>query len=843
MDKKPLFLRSLLTALVVVVFAAAMYPLAEKDYYDVFKDLLKDPKDSVALSLIEDARAREKANPDIFQSQALLAAADEKGVNLAERVKGRDLYNNRDVMSLIRKEAASSIRLGLDLAGGVEFYLDLIPDENMKDESIRKSMVDEFNRYRDVAVETLRKRLEGQNIYEAEIAPAGERSIVLRAPIVSKDEKVKLRDIIQMSAKLEFRLVEANIAEDQRAAYKGKDAKVPEGMEYLEYTEMEKGKPVIHSYLVKKQPEMDGSNITMARAHRDEMTGQLKIMLQFNSQGAKDFKRVTENSVGRQLAIILDGNLYCAPTVNEAIAGGSASISGSFTEDEAKSIADALMSGSFPFNINVQAVFDTDPTLGRASVQNGIYVGAISLVIVALFMLIYYRFSGLISVVALALNILLILGAMAAFDCTLTLPGIAGIVLTIGMAVDANVLIFERIREELKTGKSLRNAVDSGYNRALSAVVDSNITTLITSFILMYVGTGAIKGFAMTLCIGILSTLFSAVFVTRLVYDWLFRFFDLKKLTMMQMVKSSDINFVKFWRYALLISGIIILMLVVLLGIRGKGVLGIDFTGGSAITYKFDKRGDTSAMAKTLKAAGYDEPSLTYKTDIAATEGNGEFLEVRLRGSADSAEVTKIKVAELLQKSYPECKIVLEGSNIQQLDGLIGREFTKAAITAIVLALIGIGAYIVFRYELSYAVASVLALLHDVLAVLAVYLLSGRTVGLTTVAAFLTVIGYSINDTVVIFDRIRENLQSNKGAKFGDVVNLSINQTLSRTMITSLTTFMVVFIMWVFGGPEISDFVFVMMWGIILGTYSSVCLSGPFVAWRMQRKAAKEGGR
>ena len=843
MDKKPLLLRSLLTALVVVVFAAAMYPLAEKDYYDVFKDLLKDPKDAVALSLIEDARAREKANPDIFQSQALLAAADEKGVNLAERVNGRDLYNNRDVMSLIRKEAASSIRLGLDLAGGVEFYLDLIPDENMKDETIRKSMVDEFNRYRDVAVETLRKRLEGQSIYEAEIAPAGERSIVLRAPIVSKDEKVKLRDIIQMSAKLEFRLVEANIAADQRAAYKGKDAKIPEGMEYLEYTEMEKGKPVIHSYLVRKQPEMDGSNITMARAHRDEMTGQLKIMLQFNSQGAKDFKRVTENSVGRQLAIILDGNLYCAPTVNEAIAGGSASISGSFTEDEAKSIADALMSGSFPFNINVQAVFDTDPTLGRASVQNGIYVGAISLVIVALFMIIYYRFSGLISVVALALNILLILGAMAAFDCTLTLPGIAGIVLTIGMAVDANVLIFERIREELKTGKSLKNSVDAGYNRALSAVVDSNITTLITSFILMYVGTGAIKGFAMTLCIGILSTLFSAVFVTRLVYDWLFRFFDLKKLTMMQLVKSSNFNFVKFWRYALLISGVIILMLVVILGVRGKGVLGIDFTGGSAITYKFDKRGDTSAMAKTLKAAGYDEPSLTYKTDIAATEGNGEFLEVRLRGSADSAEVTKIKVAELLQKGYPECKIVLEGSNIQQLDGLIGREFTKAAITAIVLALIGIGAYIVFRYELSYAIASVLALLHDVLAVLAIYLLSGRTVGLTTVAAFLTVIGYSINDTVVIFDRVRENLQLHKGSKFGDLVNLSVNQTLSRTLITSLTTFIVVFIMWLFGGPEISDFVFVMMWGIILGTYSSVCLSAPFVEWQLRRKAAKNGGR
>ena len=842
MDKKPLLLRSLLTLLVVVVFAAAMYPLAEKDYYDVFKDLLKDPKDKVALELIEDAKAKEKANPDIFQSQALLAAADEKGVNLAERVNGRDLYNNRDVISLIRKEAASSIRLGLDLAGGVEFYLDLIPDTNMKDETIRKSMEDDFNRYRDVAVETLRKRLEGQNIYEAEIAPAGKRSIVLRAPIVSKDEKVKLRDIIQMSAKLEFRLVEANIPAEQRSQYKGKNAKIPEGIEYLEYTEMEQGKPVIHSFLVKKQAEMDGSNITMARAHRDEMTGQLKIMLQFNSTGAKDFKRVTENSVGRQLAIVLDGNLYCAPTVNEPIAGGSASISGSFTEDEAKSIADALMSGSFPFNINVQAVFDTDPTLGRASVQNGIYVGAISLVLVAIFMIIYYRFSGLISVIALGLNVLLILGAMAAFDCTLTLPGIAGIVLTIGMAVDANVLIFERIREELATGKSLRNAVEAGFNRALSAVVDSNITTLITSFILMYVGTGAIKGFAMTLCIGILSTLFSAVFVTHLFYDALFRFFDLKKLTMMQIIKASNFDFIKLWRYCLCISAVIALVTIGCFAVRGKGVLGIDFTGGSAITYKFDKRGDTSAMAKTLKAAGYDEPSLTYKTDIAAQEGNGEFLEIRLRGSKDSAEVTKIKVAQMLQKSYPDCGITLEGSNIQQLDGLIGREFTKAAVTAIILALIGIGAYIVFRYEMSYAIAAVLALCHDVIAVLAVYLLCGRTIGLTTVAAFLTVIGYSINDTVVIFDRIRENSQLKKGLSLAENVNLSINQTLSRTLITSVSTFIVVFIMWCFGGPEISDFVFVMMWGIILGTYSSVFLSGPFVAWRAQRKAAKEKG-
>ena len=535
--------------------------------------------------------------------------------------------------------------------------------------------------------------------------------------------------------------------------------------------------------------------------------------------------------------------MYCAPRINEPIAGGNASISGSFTEEEAKGIADALVSGSFPFKISVQATFDTDPTLGRASVQNGIFVGIISLALVAVFMLIYDRFSGLISVIALALNIMLILGAMAAFDSTLTLPGIAGIVLTIGMAVDANVLIFERIREELKTGKSLFNAVNSGYNRALSAVVDSNITTLITSFILMYVGTGAIKGFAVTLCIGILSSLFSAVFVTRLVYDYLFRCLNLKKLSMMQLVRSSNIDFVKIWRYTLSLSGLLVILLVVLFAIRGRGVLGIDFTGGSAITYNYTQKGNTSEMAQVLKAAGYDEPSATYKTNIAAEDGNGEFLEIRLRGSNDSAEMTKVKVGELLQKNFPACGIQVDDSaNIQQLNGLIGKEFTKAAIWAIALALVGIGAYIVFRYEWAYAVSSVLALLHDVLVVLAVYLLSGRTVGLTTVAAFLTVIGYSINDTVVIFDRLRENLNLHKTDSFESMVNLSINQTISRTLITSLTTFIVVFIMWLFGGPEISDFVFVMMWGIILGTYSSVFLSGPFVAWQMRRKHAK-GGR
>ena len=831
MNKKPVLLRTMLAIVTMVIFAAAMYPLTPKNFYETFKGLLKDKNDPVAAELIADAQARQAKDRDIFESQALLAAADEKGVNLANMLKGEGLENNRDAMSLIRKKASSSIRLGLDLNGGVEFYLELLPDEDKKEE-----IENDFKHYRDVAIEQLRKRLEQMKIFEAELAPSGERHIVLRAPIVTNDEKAKLRDMIQMSAKLHFRLVE-NVTPEELARYKADPNSVPPGTEFMEYTAIENGKPQVRSYLVAVRPEMDGKNIDKARAMRDQM-GQRSISLTFNTQGAEDFKRVTENNVGRQLAIVLDGKLYCAPNINEPIAGGSASISGSFTDEESQTVANALQAGNFPFAIKVGAVFDTDPKLGLASVKNGVWVGVMSLIVVAIFMVIYYRLSGLLAVVALGLNMLLILGAMAAFDSTLTLPGIAGIVLTIGMAVDANVLVFERIREELKLGKKARAAVDAGYNRALSSVLDANITTLITAFILMYVGTGAIKGFAITLAIGILSSLFTALFVTRLVYDYFFRFGNVENLSMLQMLKKTDFNFIKNWKYALCFSGALILLCVVMLGVRGKGVLGIDFTGGTAITYSYAQKGNTAAMAKALKEAGFKEPSVTYKSNVTASDdADREKLEVMLRD--DSNETVQQKIGKILADKFPECGINVASAHAQHLDGLIGKEFTKAALIAIVLALIGIGAYIVLRYEFIYALASVIALFHDVLVVLAIYLAAGYTVGLTTVAAFLTVIGYSINDTVVIFDRVRENNQSEKFSNFADNVNLSINQTLSRTLITTLTTFIVVFILWIAGGPELKEFTLVMMLGVLLGTYSSICLAGPMVNFLESRKSKK----
>ncbi len=842
MNKKPLILRTIITVVVVLVFAGAIHPLLQRDYYETFLKMLSNKEDAEAIQLVETARELQKANPQLYQSQALLQAADEKGIDLTHRVKGNDLQDNRDVMSLIRKQASSSIRLGLDLNGGVEFILQLEPDQEflnkLKEDSgkgegraeLEKRMRAEFDRYRDIAIEILRKRLEGQKIFEAEIAPSGSNYVALRAPVVAKDEKIKLLNLIKMSAKLRFRLVHPDNATLVRQYLEKPDSfAVPLGYELMKTSEFRAGQsPKVEYYFVENRAQMDGKGVAHAQAAKDEF-GQRKIQLRFNAEGAEQFGRVTSENIGRQLAIVLDGNLYCAPVIRQAILGGSAEISGNFSDEEAKSISDALVSGSFPFQIKVDAVFDTDPKLGASNVSNGIWTGVISLILVALFMIAYYRLAGVVSVVALALNIILILGAMAAFNCTLTLPGIAGVVLTIGMAVDANVLVYERIREELSTGKSLRNAVDLGFSRALSAVLDANLTTLITSVILMYVGTGAIKGFAVTLSIGILTTLFTALFVSRLLFDYIFRYTQTNRIHMMHFFKNTSFNFERMWSKTFLVSLILILLAVVMFFAKGRDILGVDFTGGTAVSFNYEVQVPQSDMEKALKAAGYDA-TVTYKENAAATSESRK-VEVLIRGDLTAKNVDsspKDQLATVLNQAFPDAK--LSGGLETTVGGLIGWEFTKAALIAIVLSMIGIAIYVSLRYEFVYALSSLIALGHDLLVVLGIYLLFGRTISLTVVAALLTVIGYSMNDKVVVFDRIRENVHLGVCKTYMDTVNLSINQTLNRTFLTSLTTFIVVFMLFLGGGVAINDFVLVMMLGIIVGTYSSVFIAAPLVS-------------
>ena len=841
MERGSLIFRTVVVVIVAAVFGWSMHPLVQRDYYKTFLSMVGDEsKLAEAKQLVDSAQKLQEEDRELYPSQALERVS--QTVDLTKMVKARgDLQNNRDVLSMVRKKASSSIRLGLDLNGGVEFYLKLEELDNL-DADKKQDVKNNFKRYREVAIETLRKRLEAKNIFEAEVAEYGEKGIALRAPIVAKDEKLELLKVIKTSARLEFRLVHREsealiqqyLSEFRSINKDGDDAgrlkeqaylqsKAPAGYECMSTLEMDKNKKAeLRYYYVSKDFEMDGKNIKMAYPDKGEF-GQRRISLSFNTKGAEDFARVTRRNVGRQLAIVLDGVLYCAPNIREPITGGNAQISGNFSEDEVKSIADALVSGSFPFKITEDAVFDTDPKLGKNNVRNGIWVGVFSLVCVALFMIVYYRLCGVISVFALCMNVVLIMGAMAAFDSTLTLPGIAGIILTIGMAVDANVLVFERIREELANGHKLRTAVDMGYSRAFSAVFDANITTLLTSVILYFVGTGAVKGFAVTLSIGILSTLFTALFVTRLIFDYIFKFTSLERISMLQIFKNAKYPFMRIFRWALLVSVVLVLLLAGTLAVRKSSVLGVDFTGGTTVSFDYKNQIPQARLEDFLRGK-YDDPSVTYKVN---SFGDEKKLEITVRGGLDTSAKDELTTA--LNKAFPDAE--LSGGDQNTVGGLIGGEFIRKALIAIVLSLIGIGIYISLRYEFLYAVSGVLMLLHDVAVVLAIYLMAGRRLSLSAVAALLTVIGYSINDNVVIFDRMRENLKLGVSKDFGEIAEMSINQTLSRTIITSITTFIVVFIQFIAGSSAINDFVFIMMLGVVLGTYSSVFLAAPTVVF------------
>ncbi|MBO4646917.1 MAG: protein translocase subunit SecD, partial [Lentisphaeria bacterium] len=494
MNKKPIILRSIFALAVLGVFIFSMYPLQERDFYDAFKDICTDPNSKEVTELIATAQAKKAKDPSMYDSTALETASAEKGIPLEKVVKPvivktQKITGTRDVLSLIRKNTAGSIRRGIDLNGGAEFILELIPDPADK-EKIEK----DFDKYRDLAIETLRKRLTQKNIFEADISPAGEKLISMRVPIVTKEEKQVLENLIKMSAKLQFKLVHPNNS-DEVSKYMAdpKNYQAPEGYELKISNETRNGKTIKMIYVVERAAQMDGKEINDAYPSMNQF-GQREILLSFKPAGAVRFGEVTSNNVGRELAIILDGELYSAPQIKQAITGGNAQITGSFSREDAENISNALVSGSVPFSMSIQAQSDIDPTIGKQTVSDGLYSGIAGMILVMLFMLVYYVRSGIVANISLFINAVLILGAMAAFDVTLTLPGIAGIILTIGKAVDANVLIYERIREEVQSGKTIQNAIDLGFDRAYSAIFDSNITTLIVAVILLWKGTGAIKG-------------------------------------------------------------------------------------------------------------------------------------------------------------------------------------------------------------------------------------------------------------------------------------------------------------------------------------------------------------
>ncbi len=608
MNKNPILLRSLFAVFAVAVFVWSMFPLTEADFYDTFLELTQNPDDPQVVKLVENAKQKQAQDKYRYPypSKAIEAAANEIVVDGAPMnlvryikpaiVKQQKLRTNSDAISLVRKNAAGAIRLGIDLNGGAEFMLKLNADEKVQDN---------FEKFRDNAIETLRKRLESQNYYECDLSPAGGDLVSVRVPVVSEDEKSNLEKLILRSAKLEFRLTHPKSQEEAEAvrmAYEQwNGSKQTVSIEEFFRTVYLLQRPELANYdllaeedidsngsrrvtyeLISRSVEMEGNEIKNADVRMSDY-GQREIVLEFTGEGAKQFGKVTTEHVGKRLAIVLDGQLYSAPNLREPILGGTAQITGTFSEDDAKSVANALVSGSLPFEITIVSRSDIEASVGSETIRKSIWSGIIGTILVMIFMLIYYRVAGLVANISLVVNALVMLGAVAAFDVTLTLPGIAGIVLTIGMAVDANVLIYERIREEIKQGKSISNAVSIGFNRAFSAIFDSNLTTLFTGLILFWQGSGAIKGFAITLAIGIFSTMFTAVFLTRILFDLILRIAGnrLKTLSMLEFCSDPKIDFVKLRKVGFGISIVAVISSLVLIGVKGKDMLGIDFTGGS----------------------------------------------------------------------------------------------------------------------------------------------------------------------------------------------------------------------------------------------------------------------
>lgn len=844
MNKKPIILRTIFALLVLGVFIYSMYPLQERDFYESFKDICDNPKSAEVTELIAAAQAKKAKDPSMYDSVALENAAIDKGISLQKLLKpatakNQKISNNRDVLSLIRKNSAGSIRRGIDLNGGAEFILELTPDPADK-EKIDK----DFNKYRDLAIENLRKRLTQKNIFEADISPAGGRYISMRVPIVTKEEKAVLEKLIKMSAKLQFKLVHPNNA-DEVAKYSAdpKGYQAPEGYEVKICNETRNGKPSRSVFIVERAVQMDGKEVNDAYQTMNQY-GQREIILSFKPAGAARFGEITSNNIGRQLAIILDGELYSAPVINQAITGGNAQITGSFSREEAENISNALKSGSVPFSMTILAQSDIDPTIGAQTVRDGLYSGIAGMILVMIFMIVYYVRSGIVANISLFTNAVLILGAMAAFDVTLTLPGIAGIILTIGMAVDANVLIYERIREEVASGKTIQNAIDLGFDRAYSAIFDSNFTTLFVAVILLWQGTGAIKGFAITLAIGVATTLFTAVFLTRLLFDYMTRFTPVHKLRMLQFFKSPRFDFLGMKKYALAFSALMIVATFVTIGIRGRDCLGIDFTGGTQLTLDFKQAVPAEQISRTLTEKGF-ENKVTYKTGSAVDAQKQLEIVIRDKNgnakaqTAEQGAVVMESVTKVLNAAFPEAGF--KGETQSTLGALIGATFVKSALLSIVLSFVVMILYMTIRFQFSYSISGNVVLIHDVIIGVGIYLMLGGQITMNVVAGALTIIGISINDTIVTFDRVRENLKLIKNMTYHDIINLSINQTLSRTVLTSLTTIMVLVMQLIFGGSGIRDFVAVMLFGLIVGTYSSIFITNLIISyWHKPVKSIRD---
>jgi SecD/SecF fusion protein len=700
------------------------------------------------------------------------------------------------------------IPLGLDIKGGTSFLIRL--QQTDKDKEITTSMLDQ-------AVEVIRKRVDYFGASEPIISPVGKDRILVQIPGLSTEKIQEARQQLSRVAKLEFSLVHPQSAELIPQIESGQGIMPPDYRLVVHTIEGRgEGKKQEEKLLVHKRPDLTGDHITHASA---VFQTQWEVGLEFDAEGAKRFDELAAAHYQERFAILLDGAVQSAPSINAKYFGGRASISGRMGETEARNLA-SVLENPLQTPVSIEEERSVSPTLGLDSIRASILAGLVGLAITLVCVLLYYRFAGVIACLALLINIVLLIGSFQLIPggVVLTLPGIAGIILTIGLAVDASVLIYERLREELALGKTLQTAMQAAYQKAFSSIFDANVTTLITATILFWKASGPVRGFAIALTLGILASLFTALIVGRNAFGWFVDTGRVKKIKMLHLISSQHINFLGKGLLAVLCSVALIIAGATSFYLKGEKNFGVDFKGGDLLTLSSPKLIDVGQVRNALASMNIADASIQ-----ESAQGGKYYITVR------TPLQTSDTVKQQLPQAMPDAQFHVEGSD--RVGALVGGELARNSLIALGLGILGILIFVTFRFELSFAVGAIVALLHDVIITVGVFSLLGRELTLTMVGAILTIAGYSINDTIVVYDRIREGLASSKRGSIEQIMNDSINQTLSRTILTSTVTLIPILCLFFFGGSVLRDFALAIIIGVVVGTYSSIFIASPIVLW------------
>ena len=710
---------------------------------------------------------------------------------------------------------------GIDLVGGSSFIVEIQPGQDEEGNSlpVNEGAIEE-------AKATLSKRLSKSGLSDNLMQPLGENRLIIEMPGVGSERRDEIRETIQRTARLLLKKVHPNSNQIIAQIEAGTKTLEPGYKVFpIRRTDPETGKIIgMDKILLSRRTIVGGDKVDLARP--GDGLGVINVLL--SKEGGKRLTNATKTmTIGSdQMAVVLDGEVLIAPTVNATL-GRRFIVEGLDGREEVRTVSNAL-NNPLKYPLNILSERNVTARYGEEVVRQGVTAAIAGLALTLLFVLIYYRFAGFVALIGLTVNMLILFGAMAMFGATFTLPGIAGIILTIGVAVDANVLIYERLREEIAGGKSLINAIRAAYEKAFSAIFDANITTLLTAIILLWRASDQMKGFAITLTIGILSSMFAALLVTRVFFFWGSDTGALKKLSFMNLIPAKTIKFMEMRKPAFMLSSILLIGSLVVMGTKRESSLGIDFLGGSIVNIQL-KEGQELSEATVKKAISdltlEKNPTIQLEQPVGA-EGDlisikcatNDLEKIESKLSSDIGILGEIST----EKNYD---IVFDNETISPS---LGGEFLKNSFYALGLGLLAVLFYISLRFEFSFAVGAFAALFHDILICIGVVIMCGTELSLIHVGAFLTIAGYSINDTIVVFDRMRESLRSKRG-DVAQVMNLAINATLSRTILTSVTTFVAVLVLWIFGGSALKDFSFAIMIGVVVGTYSSIFIAAPVV--------------